>query len=83
MIVEFPDPRCVDSAFKRPQIRRAREQMLNNCGPISSSDFTALKGRVRVGGVGFWEAIYGQTGVAPNGIELHPVLSIRGRCSHR
>jgi hypothetical protein len=83
MIVEFPDPRCVDSAFRRPQIRRARDQMLNNCGPISSSDFTALKGRVRVRGVGFWDEIHGQTGVAPNGIELHPVLSIRGTCSHR
>jgi hypothetical protein len=83
MIVEFPDPRCVDSAFRRPAIRRAREQMLNNCGPISSSSFTDLKGRVRIRGVGFWDAIHGQTGVAPNGIELHPVLSIRGTCSHR
>ena len=83
MIVEFPDPRCVDSAFHRRQIRHARDQMLNNCGPISSSSFTDLKGRVSIRGVGFWDEIHGQTGVAPNGIELHPVLSIRGTCSHR
>jgi hypothetical protein len=27
-------------------------------------------------GVGFFDFIHGQTGVAPNGFELHPVLSI-------
>jgi hypothetical protein len=28
-------------------------------------------------GVGFFDRIHGQTGVAPNGIELHPVLDIQ------
>jgi hypothetical protein len=31
---------------------------------------------VQVIGVGYFDAIHGQTGVAPNGLELHPVLSI-------
>lgn len=31
---------------------------------------------VVVTGVGFFDFIHGQTGVAPNGIELHPVLAI-------
>jgi hypothetical protein len=31
---------------------------------------------VRVTGVGFFDFLHGQTGVAPNGIELHPVLKI-------
>jgi hypothetical protein len=31
---------------------------------------------VQITGVGFFDFIHGQTGVAPNGIELHPVLSI-------
>lgn len=26
-------------------------------------------------GVGFFDFLHGQTGVAPNGIELHPVLA--------
>jgi hypothetical protein len=30
-----------------------------------------------VTGVGFFDRIHGQTGVAPNGIELHPVLDIQ------
>jgi hypothetical protein len=75
MIVEFPHPRCVDSAFKRAEIRQARAAMLDACGPISSSSFTDLTGNVALEGVGFWDEIHGQTGVAPNGIELHPVLS--------
>jgi hypothetical protein len=31
---------------------------------------------VTVVGVGFFDFIHGQTGVAPNGIELHPVLGM-------
>ena len=30
-------------------------------------------------GVGFFDRDHGQTGAAPNNIELHPVLSIRFR----
>jgi hypothetical protein len=33
--------------------------------------------RVHVVGVGFWDYRHGQSGVAPNAIELHPVLSMR------
>lgn len=33
---------------------------------------------IQVSGVGFFDELHGQTGVAPNGIELHPVLSIQG-----
>jgi hypothetical protein len=80
MIVEFPDPACVDSPFKRTKIRRARSAMLDACGPISSSSFTDLKGKVVVSGVGFWDELHGQTGVAPNGMELYPVLAFAGTC---
>jgi hypothetical protein len=30
--------------------------------------------RARVTGVAFFDFLHGQTGVAPNGIKLHPVL---------
>lgn len=33
--------------------------------------------RVRLTGVGFFDRVHGQTGVAPNGIELHPLLDIK------
>jgi hypothetical protein len=81
MIVEFPHPSCVDKPFKRHAMRAARSSMLNNCGSLSTSSFTKLKGNVTIIGVGFWDEKYGQTGVAPNGIELHPVLKFSGTCS--
>ncbi len=83
MIVEFPLAACVAKRFKRAEMTRARNAMVAACGPISSSSFTDLKGKVRISGVGFWDEIHGQTGVAPNGIELHPVLSFAGSCSQR
>ncbi|MDP9223870.1 MAG: hypothetical protein M3P18_08440 [Actinomycetota bacterium] len=81
MIVEFPNPRCVASGFKRDRMRAARREVLDACGSFSTSSFTTLRGNVRIKGVGFWDEIHGQTGVAPNGIELHPVLRFRGTCS--
>jgi hypothetical protein len=72
MIVEFP--------YVRWAMKRARATFINACGTIGTS-FVDLKGRVRVTGVGFWDEVHGQTGVAPNGIELHPVLRFRGTCS--
>ncbi|MDP9331252.1 MAG: hypothetical protein M3P11_11515 [Actinomycetota bacterium] len=81
MIVEFPKPSCVAKKFKRRAMRRARNAMLNNCGSLSTSSFTRLRGRVTVTGVGFWDEKHGQTGVAPNGIELHPVLGFSGTCA--
>jgi hypothetical protein len=81
LIVEFPNPNCVASGFKRDRMRAARREVLDACGSLSTSSFTMLHGNVRIKGVGFWDEIHGQTGVAPNGIELHPVLRFRGTCS--
>jgi len=33
--------------------------------------------RAVVTGVAFFDFLHGQTGVAPNGIELHPILGFR------
>jgi hypothetical protein len=33
-----------------------------------------LCSRARIVGVAFWDFKHGQTGVAPNAIELHPIL---------
>ncbi len=82
MIVQFPADRCVDSSFRRPEMRRARSQLLDACGPIPSG-FTGLTGNVVIRGVGFWDEARGQRGVAPNGLELHPVLSFQGDCAGR
>jgi len=44
------------------------------CGVPGASSFTKLKGRATIRGIGFFDLKHGQTGVAPNGIELHPAL---------
>jgi hypothetical protein len=81
MIVEFPYTSCngARQSSKRAEMKHARNQFESLCGSVGSS-FVDLRGRVTVTGVGFWDEIHGQTGVAPNGIELHPVLNFKGSC---
>ena len=77
MIVEFVDPACteVQNDQLRGEMTAARQQLQEMCGGIKTK-FTACPITVEIRGVGFFDFIHGQTGVAPNGIELHPVLSI-------
>jgi hypothetical protein len=63
MITETPSPLCTAGAtpLRRRQMTAARRA----ARPCS---------RARVVGVAFFDYRHAQTGVAPNGIELHPVL---------
>jgi hypothetical protein len=76
MIVEFPDTTCNGAASspKKGAMGRARSSIIAACGQPSSNHFTDLSGRATVTGVGFFDIPHGQTGIAPNAIELHPVL---------
>jgi hypothetical protein len=76
MIVEIPSPDCLpDTAPLLSGIRNARAQFDNRYQPHRT--FATANVAVRVTGVGMFDFIHGQTGVAPNGIELHPVLDIQ------
>jgi hypothetical protein len=77
MIVEFPHPGCTEGAIKRKLMRHARNRFADACGPVGSSDFKELSGKALIEGVGFWDIPHGQTGAAPNQLELHPVLRFR------
>jgi hypothetical protein len=64
MIAEAPNaPFCTAhaTAYRKRQMRAARS-LVRRCA------------RARVVGVVFWDYYHGQTGVAPNVIELHPIL---------
>jgi hypothetical protein len=63
MIAEAPSPLCTTgaTAYRRRQMRDAR-------------NVARVCARARVVGVAFWDFFHGQTGVAPNAIELHPIL---------
>ena len=80
MAVEFLADRCMERRFHRRQMLRARSRALDLCGPLSH-DFTRLRGRVRLVGVGFWGSrSHDEIGGAPNAFQLIPVLRIRGTC---
>jgi hypothetical protein len=78
MIVEFPDSTCpgARSSPKKSAMRNARAALIAACGTPSTS-FHDLHGTATITGVGFFDVKHGQSGVAPNGIELHPVLRFR------
>ncbi len=79
IIAEVPDPACegvcrtryggayadirrrMTDAFGEPAVRLRRLRRMP---------------RVEITGVGFFDVVHGQTGRAPNAIELHPVLSM-------
>lgn len=63
MIAEAPAWSCTRKAklYRRQQMARARQRV-------------RLCRRARVTGVAFFDFKHGQTGVAPNAIELHPIL---------
>jgi hypothetical protein len=75
MIAEIPDPACVGSSSPLlPGIELARTEMDARYRPGAQWLHPGVP--VIVTGAGFFDSLHGQTGVAPNGIELHPVLSI-------
>jgi hypothetical protein len=74
MIVEAPNPRCALGSQFFAQISDVRTTI--------EDEFGRIRGRlepfvpVRVTGVAFFDRFHNQEGVAPNVIELHPLLSI-------
>lgn len=79
MIVEPPDSTCsdaCDSGFG--SVYSALRSKLTTCFGQVPSSFTNFPAGVVVDltGVPLFDAVHGQTGVAPNGIELHPLLNV-------
>src|SRR5207244_6269620 len=76
MVTEIPCPCCVvvGSPFTAG-IANARQEF--DAHFTAMTFFQSVSVPVQITGVGFFDFIHGQTGVAPNGIELHPILDIR------
>jgi hypothetical protein len=75
MITEIPMPSCVGAGSPfAAAISSARSKFDGQLHATSS--FQTANIPVQIKGVGFFDFLHGQTGVAPNGIELHPVLDI-------
>src|SRR5207249_3427110 len=73
--VELPFPACVDAASAFGCfIAHARAAIDGRLAPGSGTLLPNVT--VTVAGVGYWDVNAGESGAAPNGIELHPVLAI-------
>jgi hypothetical protein len=78
MITELPNVHCqgAASSIKKHAMRLARRHFIAACGRPSTS-FQTLHGLAKIKGVAFFDIPRGQTGAAPNYIELHPLLRFR------
>jgi hypothetical protein len=76
MIAEIPYGACVPSSSRwKTAIAAARSAFVARMHTTTSWHYVSQ--RVTVRGLGLFDPPHGQTGAAPNGIELHPVVYIR------
>ncbi len=76
MIAEIPDPACVGSTSPlASSVTKARAEF--DAKYTATTSFKTANVPVTVTGVGFFDFQHGQTGVAPNAIELHSVLDVQ------
>jgi hypothetical protein len=81
MVVEIPDSTC-GGVCASPQLQKisdARKEFASKFpNDPPDKDFRVVQGNVEVDvtGVGFFDFAHGQTGLAKNCVELHPVIAI-------
>jgi hypothetical protein len=83
MVTEIPSPACLITtdpprvpSYSPFSAAIANARAKFDAKFAATPFFQQVSVPVRVTGVGFFDFIHGQTGVAPNGIELHPILDI-------
>lgn len=82
MVAEIPDPTCPDAIAggHAAQFNAARDMLFELFAEhpprprMQSVDPPPI---VEITGVGFYDFPHGQTGMAPNNLELHPVLLLK------
>ena len=74
MIAEIPYHTCATGSPWLCFMSRARSEIDAMYTVTTSPQYPSATVTIR--GIGFFDFIHGQNGVAPNGIELHPVLQI-------
>lgn len=80
MVAEIPSQECFEirSTSRYLLFKELNEWFIKNIGhPSSKFIFLEKHIPVTITGVGFFDFIHGQKGMASNGREIHPVLSIK------
>lgn len=75
MIAEIPDPACAAGSRVLRQITATRAAFDRAYPAVAHGGFVTINARVNLTGVAFFDVLHGQRGVAPNGIELHPLTA--------
>ena len=83
MIIEAPSLGCCSGSLVADQIAAVRAEVEAQVPAVARGPLSALGEPIEfavslpvtVTGVAFFDRLHNQTGVAKNGIELHPVLS--------
>lgn len=75
MIGEIPDPACA-AAASSPFVNQFLTCRNFIDAHVASGNVTGLSLKVTVKGIGFIDPPHGQTGAAPNNMELHPIIDI-------
>jgi hypothetical protein len=79
MIAEIPSPDCYKGGDTNvaAKFRVARQKIDDVVGGVPGHDIVPPQPiQVAITGVGFFDAIHGQRGMAPNGLELHPIIAL-------
>jgi hypothetical protein len=78
MIAEVTDPGCAAGSRVATTLTKIRQEFVAKFGEPSPERFERVRGTptVHLMGVLFFDVLHGQRGVAPNGVELHPVLAL-------
>jgi hypothetical protein len=76
MVAEIPDPALIPDSPFQSQIAAARAAFERRFAVHRSLSMQHADAPVTVTGIGFFDVVHGQSGMAPNGAELHPVLTI-------
>lgn len=80
MIAEAPDPACAAGSRFAAEIATVRAPIARRYPALAYRKMIRVRGAaVEVTGVMFDDVPHGQDGVAPNAIELHPILAISFR----
>ena len=78
MIAEIPDQNCMDGApavYVR-DVEQARLQFVKSYGIPPVRTFRLAYRPITLTGPAFFDFLHGQDGLAPTGIEIHPVLAV-------
>jgi hypothetical protein len=76
MIVESASPDCAKASIVASQITDVRKALEEHFPNAAAGGREEPNLAVTVTGVGFFDRLHNQEGVGPNGIELHPLLSL-------